>query len=76
MAGRERIIAEAHYVRGRDVQAAEFAVSVAASWQGKGLATTMLGDSPVARPPPACGGLRARRWRATAECCGSLARSG
>ena len=41
--GRETVIAEARYVRGTDPSAAEFAVSVAEPWQGKGLARLMLG---------------------------------
>ena len=41
--GRETVIAEARYVRGADRDAAEFAVSVAEPWQGKGLASLMLG---------------------------------
>ena len=41
--GRETVIAEARYVRGADPSAAEFAVSVAEPWQGKGLARLMLG---------------------------------
>jgi len=40
--GRETVIAEARYVRGPDASAAEFAVSVAEAWQGKGLASLML----------------------------------
>jgi len=41
--GRETVIAEARYVRRPDRSAAEFAVSVAEAWQGKGLAKLMLG---------------------------------
>jgi acetyltransferase len=41
--GRETLIAEARYVRQADPAAAEFAVSVAEPWQGKGLASLMLG---------------------------------
>jgi acetyltransferase len=40
--GRETVIAEARYVRHADRQSAEFAVSVAEPWQGKGLASLML----------------------------------
>jgi acetyltransferase len=40
--GRETVIAEARYVRKPDATAAEFAVSVAEPWQGKGLASLML----------------------------------
>jgi len=39
--GRETVIAEARYARLAE-QAAEFAVSVAEPWQGKGLASRML----------------------------------
>jgi acetyltransferase len=39
--GREAVIAEARYVRGEQASA-EFAVSVAEQWQGKGLASLML----------------------------------
>jgi RimJ/RimL family protein N-acetyltransferase len=39
---RETVIAEARYVLGRDRSEAEFAVSVAEPWQGKGLASLML----------------------------------
>jgi acetyltransferase len=39
--GRETVIAEARYVR-TDAESAEFAVSVAEPWQGKGLASSML----------------------------------
>jgi acetyltransferase len=38
---RETVIAEARYVRG-ETNSAEFAVSVAEPWQGRGLATLML----------------------------------
>jgi acetyltransferase len=42
--GRETVVAEARYVRtGEDRSTAEFAVSVAEPWQGKGLARLMLG---------------------------------
>jgi acetyltransferase len=41
--GRETVIAEARYVRRPGEAAAEFAVSVAEPWQGKGLARLMLG---------------------------------
>jgi acetyltransferase len=42
--GRETVIAEARYVRtAADPGAAEFAVSVAEDWQGKGLARRLLG---------------------------------
>jgi len=42
--GRETVIAEARYVRTTaDPGAAEFAVSVAEDWQGKGLARRLLG---------------------------------
>jgi acetyltransferase len=42
--GGEIVVAEARYVRtGDDGSAAEFAVSVAEPWQGKGLARLMLG---------------------------------
>lgn len=40
--GGETVIAEARYVRQPDPAAAEFAVSVAEPWQGKGLASLML----------------------------------
>jgi acetyltransferase len=43
MEGRETVIAEARYVRRPDRSSAEFAVSVAEAWQGKGLAKLMLG---------------------------------
>ena len=41
--GRETVIAEARYVRGADPSVAEFAVSVAEPWQGKRLASLLLG---------------------------------
>jgi GNAT superfamily N-acetyltransferase len=42
--GRETVIAEARYVRtAEDPAAAEFAVSVAEDWQGRGLARLLLG---------------------------------
>jgi len=41
--GRETVIAEARYARGEDKTSAEFAVSVADAWQGKGLARLLLG---------------------------------
>jgi acetyltransferase len=41
--GRETVIAEARYVRGPDPTVAEFAVSVAESWQGQKLASLLLG---------------------------------
>lgn len=41
-AGSEIVIAEARYVRAADMTSAEFAVSVADAWQGKGLASLML----------------------------------
>jgi acetyltransferase len=40
--GRETVIAEARYVRRADGETAEFAVSVAEPWQGKGIASLML----------------------------------
>jgi acetyltransferase len=40
--GREIVIAEARYVRKPDPAVAEFAVSVAEPWQGKGLARLLL----------------------------------
>jgi acetyltransferase len=40
--GRETVIAEARYVRGADRGSAEFAISVAEPWQGKGLARLLL----------------------------------
>jgi acetyltransferase len=40
--GREAVIGEALYVRGPGPRSAQFALSVAESWQGKGLATRML----------------------------------
>jgi RimJ/RimL family protein N-acetyltransferase len=41
--GRETVVAEARYVRRADPSVAEFAVSVAEPWQGKKLASLMLG---------------------------------
>jgi acetyltransferase len=41
--GRETVIAEARYVRRPDRATAEFAVSVAEPWQGKRLASLLLG---------------------------------
>jgi len=41
--GRETLIAEARYVRKPDRTAAEFAVSVAEPWQGRKLASLLLG---------------------------------
>ena len=41
--GREIVIAEARYVRQPDPTAAEFAVSVAEPWQGRKLASLLLG---------------------------------
>jgi|SRR5581483_3768852 len=41
--GHETVVAEARYVRRADPAVAEFAVSVAEPWQGKGLASLMLG---------------------------------
>jgi acetyltransferase len=41
--GRETVVAEARYVRKADASVAEFAVSVAEAWQGKKLASLMLG---------------------------------
>jgi acetyltransferase len=41
--GRETVVAEARYVRLPDASTAEFAVSVAEPWQGKKLASLMLG---------------------------------
>jgi acetyltransferase len=40
--GREMVIAEARYARGDDGASAEFGVSVAEPWQGKGLASLLL----------------------------------
>jgi acetyltransferase len=40
--GRETVVAEARYMRGDDPSVAEFAVSVAADWQGRGLASLLL----------------------------------
>ena len=39
---RETVIAEARYVRHADRESAEFAISVAEPWQGKGIASRML----------------------------------
>jgi acetyltransferase len=41
-AGSETVVAEARYARGDDPSVAEFAVSVAADWQGRGLASLLL----------------------------------
>jgi acetyltransferase len=41
--GREAVVAEARYACGSDPGVAEFAVSVAAKWQGRGLASRLLG---------------------------------
>jgi GNAT superfamily N-acetyltransferase len=41
-AGRETVVAEARYARGETPSVAEFAVSVAADWQGRGLASLLL----------------------------------
>jgi acetyltransferase len=41
--GRETVVAEARYVRSADPCVAEFAVSVAEPWQGKRLASLLLG---------------------------------
>jgi acetyltransferase len=41
--GRETLVAEARYACGPDPAAAEFAVSVAEAWQGRGLASLLLG---------------------------------
>jgi acetyltransferase len=41
--GRETVVAEARYARGKDRSQAEFAVSVAEDWQGLGLASLLLG---------------------------------
>ncbi|HJU30060.1 MAG TPA: GNAT family protein [Hyphomicrobiaceae bacterium] len=41
--GRETVIAEARYVRLEDPEIAEFAVSVAEPWQGRKLASLLLG---------------------------------
>ena len=41
--GRETVVAEARYARLADPAEAEFAVSVAEAWQGKGLASQLLG---------------------------------
>jgi acetyltransferase len=40
--GREIVVAEARYARGKDPLTAEFAVSVANQWQGQGLASLLL----------------------------------
>lgn len=40
--GEEHVIAEARYARGPQPASAEFAVSVAEAWQGRGLASLML----------------------------------
>jgi acetyltransferase len=40
--GRETVVAEARYACGADPGVAEFAVSVAAEWQGRGLASLLL----------------------------------
>jgi acetyltransferase len=40
--GREIVVAEGRYARGKDRSAAEFAVSVAEEWQGLGLASLLL----------------------------------
>ena len=54
--GRETVIAEARYARGPDKTSAEFAVSVADAWQGKGLARLLLGK--IARRAVAVGVTR------------------
>jgi GNAT superfamily N-acetyltransferase len=41
--GRETVVAEVRYARGKDPSEAEFAVSVAEDWQGLGLASLLLG---------------------------------
>ena len=41
--GSETVVAEARYARGADSSVAEFAVSVAEAWQGRGLAKLLLG---------------------------------
>ena len=41
--GRETVVAEARYASGADPAVAEFAVSVAEEWQGRGLASLLLG---------------------------------
>ena len=51
--GRETVIAEARYVRGPDPAVAEFAISVAEPWQGKGLASAAARQASVS-----CGGSR------------------
>jgi acetyltransferase len=66
--GRETVIAEARYVRTEaDPDAAEFAVSVAEDWQGRGLARLLLGKL-VARASAAgikriIGETLASNWR-------------
>jgi acetyltransferase len=40
--GREIVVAEARYALGKDRSTAEFAVSVAEDWQGRGLASLLL----------------------------------
>ena len=50
--GRETVIAEARYARGADKTSAEFAVSVADAWQGRGLARLLLGK--IAPPRRRC----------------------
>jgi GNAT superfamily N-acetyltransferase len=54
--GHETVIAEARYARGPDKTSAEFAVSVADAWQGKGLARLLLGK--IARRAVAAGVTR------------------
>ena len=54
--GRETVIAEARYARGADKTSAEFAVSVADAWQGRGLARLLLGK--IARHAAAAGVTR------------------
>jgi acetyltransferase len=41
--GREIVVAEARYARGKDPSTADFAVSVGDEWQGQGLASLLLG---------------------------------
>jgi acetyltransferase len=41
--GHETVVAEARYASGADPAVAEFAVSVAEAWQGRGLASLLLG---------------------------------
>ena len=70
--GRETVIAEARYVRRPDSPVAEFAVSVAEAWQGKRLASLLLGKlacraAAVRRPPH-------RRRDAGNQCQDDLAR--